>query len=166
MTHPSPHRSLLRSCAALAGALVASVAVVAPAVADDAPASVAAPGVALNVRVTGGADPAIIAAAIAAELGVPTEIAADGAACTAPCVAVEIGADARAAIAVVLAGGTYQRAGVRAPAWVIAPPIWVPRTSSTTTLAAPDTLKATIRRRAPTTRSIATPPRQPRPSTS
>ncbi len=110
MTHPSPHRSLLRSCAALAGALVASVAVVAPAVADDAPASVAAPAAALNVRVTGGADPAIIAAAIAAELGVPTEIAADGAACTAPCVAVEIGADARAAIAVVLAGGTYQRA--------------------------------------------------------
>ncbi len=111
MTHPSPHRSLLRACAALTGALLASVAVVAPAVADDAPAAaVASAAAALNVRVTGGADPALIAAAIAAELGVPTAIAADGAACTAPCVAVEIGADARAAIAVVLAGGTYQRA--------------------------------------------------------
>ena len=111
MTHPSPHRSLLRACAALTGALLASVAVVAPAVADDAPAAAVAPAAAaLNVRVTGGADPALIAAAIAAELGVPTAIAADGAACTAPCVAVEIGADARAAIAVVLAGGTYQRA--------------------------------------------------------
>lgn len=109
MTHPSPHRSLLRTCAALAGALLVSAAVAAPVRADDAPAAPAA-APALNVRVTGGADPATIAAAIAAELGVPTAIAADGAACTAPCVAVEIGADARAAIAVVLAGGTYQRA--------------------------------------------------------
>ncbi|MBL8621534.1 MAG: hypothetical protein JNK64_09530 [Myxococcales bacterium] len=110
MTHPSPHRSLLRTCAALAGALLVSPVVVAPARADAAAAAAAPAAAALNVRVTGGADPAIIAAAIAAELGVPTAVAADGAACTAPCVAVEIGADARAAIAVVLASGTYQRA--------------------------------------------------------
>ena len=98
--------SLLTSCVALC-ALGASAAR-----ADDAPATdpSSVPAEALRVRVHGNLDATAIASAIAAELGVAARVVDSDAACTAPCASIAVDGQARAAIAVVLADATLQRA--------------------------------------------------------
>ncbi|MBK9034724.1 MAG: hypothetical protein IPL61_26245 [Myxococcales bacterium] len=109
MTAPS----LRSSCVAFVGALAASAV---DARGDDAPAPpppvIAAPASvtdALILRIRGVADRPALAAAVAAELGVPVALAAEGAPCAAPCVDVVVDDRARATIVMVLAGDRYAR---------------------------------------------------------
>lgn len=102
--HPSS-RSLLSSCVALSAVLLTA----SSARGGDAATSSHA-GEALRVRVHGAADASAFAAAIAGELGVATTVVDSDAACTAPCVEVDVDGRARAGIAVVLAGATRERA--------------------------------------------------------